>query len=146
MMHCKSCFNWFEIGLFTILIAFGLVGCKGPVGADGEDAFIADTLAPVIEWQVPNNGDTLFTTVEPQDTSIVLSATAQDDNNIWQMVFYVGGFEKNGILVDNSSGTYHFVWHYGLYPLGPYPMMARCWDEAGNMSTTKIIQVEVVNF
>jgi hypothetical protein len=134
------------MSVIIIVAAYIFISCQGPTGVDGDDAFIADTLSPVIEWQFPNNGDSLFTTIEPQDTSIVLSAIATDDNVIRQMVFYCGGYEQKGILVDSATGTYNFDWHYGLYPIGPYPLMARCWDEAGNMSTSRIIQVEVLNF
>lgn len=119
-------------------------GCKGPTGPDGEDAFIADSESPLTEWHSPRNGDSLYTTEGWQDTSVTLAATATDDKSIWRTVFYIGGLEKRGTLVDSAEGLYNVIWHYGLYPSGPYPLMARCWDEAGNMSTTRIIQVEVV--
>jgi len=129
------------------IIALAIIlhlGCNGPTGADGEDAFIADSTSPMLVWQSPSNGDTLYSTEESQDTSVALVATAVDENSIWRMVFFIGGFEKKGILIDSAAGSYNVIWNYGLYPVGPYPLMARCWDEAGNMSTTRIVQVEVV--
>lgn len=112
------------------------IGCMGQTGPDGEDAFLADSLAPQIRWLTPPPGSVI-------DSTVTVSAEATDDQGIWRLVFYIAGFEFQGSLIDSASGVYHYTWHAELFPDGPYPMMARAWDDARNMATTPVIQVEV---
>ena len=112
------------------------VGCNGPVGPDGDDAFLIDSLSPVIEWISPAQG--LITS----DT-VTLTARATDDHGIWRMVFYIAGFEEVGELVDSAAGIYEYTWIVNTYPDAPYPLMARAWDTSRNMATTPVVLVEI---
>ncbi len=127
----------FIASIFTSTIALMIhSGCQGPTGPDGDDSFLQDSLAPEIEWLAPQSG-------EIEADTILLSAKATDDVEIWKMVFFIAGAERQGTLVDTSAGEYQFEWLAYLYPEGPYPLMARAWDKSRNMSTTPVILVEI---
>jgi len=128
--------------IFIVITAISLcligISCKGPSGPDGDDAFLIDSLPPQVEWLEPEPG------VVSEDM-LILSAKAKDERGVWRMVFYVGGFEQKGTLIDTTAGIYQYQWLAKLYPEGPYPLMARAWDAARNMATTPVVLVELVH-
>lgn len=129
-----------SIYLFTIstaaLILFLFASCKGPTGPDGTDSFLTDSLPPQIDWISPEPG--LFTT----DT-IILQARVTDDQELWRMVFYIAGFERDGILIDSAESIYAHTWITTNYPEGPYPIMGRAWDVKRNMTSTPVTLIEI---
>ncbi len=124
--------------MMLFLLGFGCwsTGCQGPAGPDGDDAVPADSLAPIIEWLAPEPGTVV-------DSSVTLTARAADDQGVWQMLFYVGGFKYAGELTDSADGLYSYRWEAARWPEGPYPLMARARDAARNMATTPVIMVRV---
>lgn len=137
MADKKSYLNWIIFTFATVLLInlFG-VGCNGPAGPDGDDSFLIDSLAPLIEWISPDQG------LVTSDT-VIISARATDDKEIWRMVFYIAGFEEVGVLVDSATGIYEHRWAVNTFPDGPYPLMARAWDASRNMATTPVVMVEL---
>ena len=122
----------------TFLVGIGCwcVGCQGPAGPDGDDAFLSDSLAPVIEWLSPQPGVVI-------DSGATLTAHVTDDRVVWQMLFYIGGLKYDGVLTDSSAGIYSYRWNATRWPEGPYPLMARARDGDRNTSTTPVIIVQV---
>ena len=131
-------------GLYVVAIAFTCLvamimmagGCAGPAGPDGDDAVLADSILPTISWIQPEAGAAF-------DSLAILSVRANDDQGVWRMIFYVGGFSFTGMLVDSVEGIYQFNWSVIYYPQGPYPLMARVWDAARNQATTPVRLVYV---
>lgn len=122
--------------LFLVAILILSTGCEGPTGPDGDDAVISDTLAPVVEWIDPPVGLVI-------DTACTFHARAIDDQEIWRMVFYIGGFEFAGSITDSIEGIYSIRWNARLYPQGPYPLLAKAWDSSRNVGSTPVFMVYV---
>ncbi len=118
--------------LLTVLIT--QVGCEGAAGPDGDNAFLSDTLAPVVEWIEPLAGAEV-------DSLVTLSIIATDDQAVNRVMFYVAGWEFKAELIDSMSGSYQSTWNSSNYPNGPYPLTAQVWDDARNHSTTPVIVV-----
>ncbi|MFH0766282.1 MAG: Ig-like domain-containing protein [Calditrichota bacterium] len=93
-------------------------------------------MPPVIVWLNPSPNAVI-------DTTVVLEATATDNQGIWRVVFYIAGFEFPGALVDSARGLYHCLWNARYYPAGPYPLQARAWDAARNVASTPVCMVSV---
>lgn len=127
-----------ELGLLLVstLTALFISACQGPTGPNGEDAFLTDSLPPVIEWISPASGIVISDT-------LLLRARVTDDRQLWRMVFYIAGFEQEGVLVDTTDDIYEYVWLASLYPPGPYPVMGRAWDLSRNMSSSPVILLEI---
>ena len=104
------------------------------MGPDGDDAVLADSTAPLIEWIAPEAGTEV-------DGVVILTAYADDDQGIWKMSFYIAGFEVEGVLTDSTGGIYTYSWNTESYREGPYPLMARAKDAARNQSTTPVVIV-----
>ena len=118
------------------IIIVCLAGCVGPSGPDGDNAFLQDSMAPTIDWISPEPDSII-------DSSVTLSASVFDDQYVKRMSFYIAGFEFAGSLVDSVEGIYIYEWQALLWPEGPYPLMARAWDDAKNVATTPMILVHV---
>jgi hypothetical protein len=118
--------------LFLLMV----LSCKGPAGANGDDARLVDSLPPTIEWIAPDPDVSA-------DTILILKARAHDDHAIWKVSFFIAGFEFPAMLDDSSSGLYTYEWRCLLYPEGPYPLMVRVWDESQQIGSTpeRIVQV-----
>lgn len=110
------------------------VGCEGPAGTDGDNAFLSDTLAPLIAWIEPLAGIQV-------DSLVTLSLIATDDQEVSRVIFYVAGWEFRGVLVDSTTGLYRTTWNSTHYPGGPYPLMAHAWDDARNLATSPVFVV-----
>ena len=123
-----------SITFFALAICY--LGCQGPAGPDGDDAVLIDSLAPVLTWLTPEPGLAI-------DSAATLSAKVTDDRDVSQMVFFIAGFEFTGTLTDTSSGIYIYEWSARLWPEGPYPLMARAWDDARNSAATPVVIVQV---
>ncbi|MCF7811697.1 hypothetical protein K9N50_11985 [bacterium] len=123
--------------LFLIIFMLFL-SCEGPSGPDGDDAYIEDPLSPEIEWLNPTAGDTIIGV----DT---LRVSATDNVSILRMAFFIAGREFAGKLVDSTTGLYELSWNTDHWPSGPYPLMARVWDEARNDAETPVIIVHIVH-
>jgi len=134
----KTTYNNFLAVIFVSVLLINIfgVGCNGPVGPDGDDSFLIDSISPVIEWISPDQG--LIT-----NDTVTIAARAADDQEIWRMVFYVAGFEEVGVLIDSVAGIYEHKWIVNTYPDGPYPLMARAWYTSRNMATTPVVLVEL---
>ncbi len=125
------------VGLIACAIGYFLAaGCRGPAGPDGKDSKLADPLPPQIEWISPAPG------VEV-DTSLLLQVHAADNVGVYRVSFYIAGFEFAAILSDSAAGRYDFLWDAQGYPEGPYPLMARVWDESRQTGTTPVRVIEV---
>ena len=126
--------------LAVILIFFILFAssCYGPTGPDGQDAILSDSLAPVIEWIYPSPGQFNVDT-------LVLRARVIDDQQIWKVIFYTGGFDHQTVILDSTEGIYEYAWPLYLYPTGPYPIMARAWDISRNVAVTPVFIIEKVD-
>ena len=135
MVNCRWIYPDSVVAIFAIF-AFTQLGCQGPAGPDGDDAVLADSLAPVLTWLTPEPGLVI-------DNGTTLSAQVSDDQGISQMVFYIAGFEFPGILTDTLTGIYSYEWSARLWPEGPYPLMARAWDSARNSATAPVVIVRV---
>ncbi len=120
--------------LTMTVVTLLLFGCTGATGPDGDNAVIADTLAPVIEWLLPESGSDV-------DSIETLSVYARDDQGIRRVVFYIAGWEAEGQLVDSAMALYSYNWDSSDYPIGPYPLVAKAWDVSSNLSTTPVIFV-----
>jgi hypothetical protein len=125
------------IALFSTVFMLS-IGCEGPAGPDGDDAYIEDPISPEIEWLNPTAGDTIIGV----DT---LCVSASDNVDILRMVFFIAGREYAGKLIDSTAGLYELPWNTDHWPSGPYPLMARVWDEARNDAETPVIIVHVVH-
>ncbi|MDP8240297.1 MAG: Ig-like domain-containing protein [Candidatus Hatepunaea meridiana] len=125
-----------SITLVSIIISLWIIGCEGPTGAPGDNAELADSLAPQIEWISPEPGLVI-------DSAVTLSVRASDDDAVRQMSFYIAGLEFSGILIDSAQGIYEFEWLAKNWEEGPYTLMARVWDRARNCATTPVIFVQV---
>lgn len=126
----------YRISLSAIIIGVALVGCTGPAGPDGDDASVADSLAPRIEWLSPETGAII-------DSAVVLTAIATDDKELWKMIFYIAGFDFNGELIDSVNGVFEYRWDTVHWPEGPYPLMARAWDTARNHTSTQTVLIRI---
>ena len=122
--------------LFLVGIFILSGGCDGPAGPDGDDAVIADSVAPAVEWIDPPINMVI-------DTAITFQARATDDQGIWKMVFYIGGFEFPGSLTDSITSIYSVHWNARLYPEGPYPLIAKAWDTDRNAGSTPLFMVYI---
>jgi hypothetical protein len=118
------------------LILMLFAACQGPVGPDGDNARVNDSLPPTIEWIRPEPGDT----VAGIDT---LQVRVDDDQGIYKVAFYIAGFEFSSTLTDTVNNIYDCIWDATLYPEGPYPLMARVWDTSRLTATTPVRVVEV---
>jgi len=121
--------------LSAILLILG-TACQGPAGPDGKDSRLTDSLPPQIEWISPEPG------VEV-DSSLLIQVHAFDNIGVYRVSIYIAGFEYAGNLVDTAAGVFSILWESGNFPEGPYPLMARVWDESRQTGTTpvRIIQV-----
>jgi len=113
----------------VLLTTIAVISCKGPAGISGDDAQLADSLPPVIEWITPDAGTVVTSTV-------LLSAQARDDQQIYRVAFFVAGFEFAGTLTDSAQGIYDFNWDASRYPEGPYPLVAMVWDNSRQIGST----------
>ncbi len=123
-------------GLAAASMSLMTAGCQGPAGPDGDDAVVADSIPPTVVWLAPTQDTTLTTDFD-------LLVRAHDDQNIWRLVFYVGGHDFTGELVDSASGTYRYRWQVRLFPEGPYPLVVQVWDSYRNRGGTQTIHAEV---
>lgn len=122
----------------SLLLAWLLIGCKGEPGPNGMDASIADSTPPVVDWvSVPNSlPDTLKTTFD-------LKVRVQDDVQVWQVFFYVGGFEFPPDSALSSGALFGFRWKVADFPKGPYVVTARAWDTSGLIGSSRSQLVQV---
>jgi hypothetical protein len=120
----------------VVLCALYIPGCQGPTGPTGDNAVLADSLAPVLVWLTPEPGTTV-------DSAATLSVQVSDDQAVVQMVFYIAGFEIAGTLTDTTAGIYVYEWSTRHWLEAPYPLMARAWDEARNSAATPVVIVQV---
>jgi hypothetical protein len=112
-----------------ILLFCIITSCSGPTGPVGSNAVLEDTVLPTIEWITP----------EPElliDSSVTLSVHAYDDHTIWQVTFFIAGFEVPAVMSDSAGRIYSYQWDCRLYPDGPYPLAARAIDDSRNASIT----------
>jgi hypothetical protein len=121
-----------------VFVAFSfctiLFGCTGVAGPDGDDAVISDTLSPVIKWLLPEAGSEV-------DSIEIISVSATDDQIIRRVVIYIAGWEASAELIDSTLGLYRYNWNSSDFPVGPYPLMAKAWDESSNQSSTPVVLV-----
>ena len=122
--------------IFVLLML--LIGCEGPAGPDGDEAVLDDPVSPEILWLSPTAGDT----INSVDT---LRVIASDNIKVLRLKFFIAGFEYSGSLVDSSAGMYELIWKTDRWLPGPYPLMARVWDDARNDAETPVIIVYVVH-
>ncbi len=120
----------------NLLVLFAVVACEGPAGPDGKDSRLTDSLPPVIEWIAPAPG------VEV-DSSLLLQVHASDNIGVYRVSIYIAGFEYAGSLTDTAAGVYSLFWDATTFPEGPYPLMARVWDESRQTGTSPVVVIEV---
>jgi len=125
------------IALFSIVFML-LGGCEGPAGPDGDDSVLDDPVSPKIQWLAPAAGDT----INGVDT---LRVIASDNIKVLSLKFFIAGIECSGSLIDSSAGMYELIWETDHWREGPYPLMARVWDEVRNDAETPVIIVHVVH-
>jgi len=114
--------------LALLTTALFSLSCQGPAGPKGDDAVLADSLPPVIEWISPAAGIQV-------SGMVTLKAAAYDDQGIYRVAFFVSGFEFAGRLTNPDSGFYSADWDATLYPEGPYPLAAMVWDNSRLLGT-----------
>lgn len=138
-MHRKLHGGYLLAGLILFSLSWCFGGCQGPAGPDGDNATLADSLPPVVQWLEP----TAWAVV---DSLVELRAKVTDDQGIWRVRFFVAGLEYPGELKDGADSTAHiysYKWHATYFPAGDYPLSARAYDHARNQTTTPEIMVKV---
>ncbi len=114
-----------------------MIACQGPSGPDGKDSRLTDSQPPVIDWISPAPGIDV-------DSSLLIQVHASDNIGVYRVSLYIAGFEFAAVLSDSAAGVYSLLWESISYPEGPYPLMARVWDDSRQTGTTpvRIIQVK----
>ena len=134
------------IGCIMFATAIFLSACRGPTGPNGQDAFVPDSLIPVVEWLEPDVDVTV-------DSLVILRIKAfdrigLDDGSIaetfaWRISFFIAGDEFAGSLEDSARKIYSYRWNAARYPEAPYPLSAKVWDVTRNTASTPTIVVWV---
>jgi len=127
--------------LVVWILTASLLGCAGPAGVDGDNAFLADSLPPVVQWLAPAPWTEI-------DSAVELRAKATDDQGVWRLRFYIAGLEYPGKMKDSADSLaqiYSYKWYATYFPASDYPLSARASDASRNHTTTPEIMVKVVH-
>jgi aqualysin 1 len=90
-------------------------------------AGFGDTTAPTISLAVPGQGATVRGRVK-------LTAAVQDDVEVKKVVFFAG----DTLLGSDSTAPYSIDWNTASWPDGPYAIVARGYDLAGNSASARV--------
>lgn len=93
-----------------------------------------DTTPPSVRITYPRNGDTL-------SGSVVVAVDASDDSGVSKVELY-----RNGVLFGvDSDAPYEFYWDTASDQDGAYTLVAKAYDEAGNVGESSAVSVNVAN-
>lgn len=95
---------------------------------------VRDTQPPTVTITSPPNGSTV-------SEYVYIIASATDNEKVAKVYFYVDGVLK---AVDYSP-TYYYYWNSASVSNGSHSLVAKAYDEAGNIGTSPTVTVNVSN-
>ena len=93
---------------------------------------VADTQPPTVNINLPSNGATV-------SGYVYIIASATDNEKVAKVYFYVDGVLK---YIDYSP-TYYYYWNSATVSDGNHSLVAKAYDEAGNVGTSPTVTVNV---
>lgn len=114
-----------------------VVNSAGSVTSSGATLKVTagtDTTAPVVSLTAPAAGATVTGTA-------TLSASASDNVGVTKVEFYVG----TTLVGTDTTAPYSLAWGSTSFANGTYPMTARAYDAANNVTTSAARSITVTN-
>ena len=106
------------------------------LSATGGGTYTVDTVAPTVTITAPSNGSTI-----PKGNVSLISVSATDADAVTSVEFYIDG----ALVSTDTTSPYSYSWNTTNVSFGSHTIQARARDPSGNVGSSAIITVSVVD-